>query len=152
MKPALFVISTLGLALLRLRMGQGYPDFLAGWLVVLAFYGEGSRGPVLAAWIGLLHGYPSHSRMDGILALGLYLLLHSQRFHLGRDGWLPRALVTSLTCLVLGLPGAPFLEAAWWQTHARLLSTFGLMTGILSLPLFPCGRRWGDTLGLRAGP
>lgn len=149
MKPVVFVVVTLFLAALRLRIGQGSPDFLAVWLVVVAFYGEGSRGAAQAGWIGLLHGFPSHSRVEAVLALGVYLVLHAQRFHLGRDGWLPRTLVTAIVSLALCLPGLWPLGLSVWDNHTRLLVTFALVTGLLSWPLFAIGRRWGHTLALR---
>ena len=152
MNTLLFIFVTLGLAVVRLRMGQGFPDFLVAWLVVLSYYGEGSRGAVQASWIGLLHGFPSHSRLEAVMALGMFLILRSQRFHMGRDGWIPRTLGVTLACLLFCLPELIRSDPSGWRQHARLLATYGFVTGILSWPLFALGRRWGKPLGLRAQP
>lgn len=152
MNTLLFFLVTLGLAVMRLRMGQDFPDFLVAWLVVLSYYGEGSRGAAQATWIGLLHGFPSHSRLEAVLALLIHLFLRSQRFHMGRDGWIPRTVGVTMACLLLCLPEMMRLDPIVWKHHARLLATYGLVSGILSWPLFAIGRRWGKPLGLRANP
>lgn len=134
---------------MRLRMGHGFPDFLAAWLVVISFYGEGTKGILQVAWIGLMHGFPSQPQIEAVLAVALFLVFRSQRFHLGRDGWLPRTIGVALACLVLCLPELVVMDMAEWRSHAKLLATYGLVSGTLSWPLFAIGRRWGAPMGLR---
>jgi hypothetical protein len=148
MKTLCFMAITLLIAYCRLQLPPGNPDLLLVWLVALAFYTENKQGVFQAFWIGILHSFPGMNPWSPLICILAFKFLQHQRFHLGRDHFLPRFI--SIVCLVAVFD---FLE--WSQLRPpieeslQLIGTHAALTAIVGLPLLSFGQKMENYLGFR---
>lgn len=152
MKIVLFISLTIVFAYCRFLMPLGGPDLLSIWLITLAFYTENKYGLIQAFWIGCLHSFPSCDPWVPMICILAFIILQKQRFHLGRDCFLPRFLtIVSFTALL------DFLE--WYQLSVdmrpdiyssfELIGIHAAITACFGIPILSFGQNLEHVLGFR---
>jgi len=152
MRSLIFIMITIAIAYYRYTIPPGSPDFLVVWLVTLAFYTENKWGVFQAFWIGILHGFPDINPFSPLIAILAYKALQHQRFHIGRDHFLPRFLIiaalTTIYDAMEWLSLAPYLKPDIYSS-LQLFGTHAAFTAIMGLPLLSFGQRMENILGFR---
>lgn len=152
MKNIIFVAFTVLIAWCRFQLPPGSPDFLTVWLVALAFYSESKFGTFQAFWIGILHNFPNTNPFIPLIAILTFKALQHQRYHLGRDHFLPRfftvAALTTIFDVLEWVALSSGIRPAINET-LQLIGTHAAFTAIIGIPLLCFAQKMEVYLGFR---